>query len=168
MTLAVQFSTSGGGVLTYTGYTGGTVNAALNITQSITTPSLLLNPLFNATTGGSTFTVEVFNGSTSQGSQTGASGGAQARIQLPAGFTRPLIIEPVWNQLVSGQCQFTAILPSATTMTLPNGTSLTGDRVVFTEEINPGGHYPYTGATSMDVQSNVSSYVITAESIIPH
>ena len=86
----------------------------------------------------------------------------------PAANNGPLIIEPVWNQLVSGQCQFTAILASATTMTLPNGTSLTGDRVVFTEEINPGGHYPYTGATSMDVQSNVSSYVITAEPIIPH
>lgn len=50
-------------------------------------------------------------------------------------------------------------------VTLGDGTTLTGNQVEFVEQIDDG-HYPYTGFTGIDSKASAKAYAITSESSV--
>jgi hypothetical protein len=63
----------------------------------------------------------------------------------------------------TGGCNWGLNLEQAVSVRMPNGQTVVGDEIRFSEDIHGSGHYPYLGFESIETVSTAQSFAITGE-----
>ena len=178
--ISVNFGAAGNeGSLRYSASSDGQILGRLDIARQ-GDGSFAATALYSGEEGGpSAYSVHVFNNGALVGGQNGipGSGGGPTifnGIIAHAGFGSvsndgpyyPIPYDPAPddpNPWEEGACEWTLESASGLSVTLPNGTVLTGDKIAFTEQVTPG-HTVYSHFQRVDVEGQMSSYTILGES----
>ncbi len=152
------------GTVNYDAVSGGQVVSSANVMR-IGNEMLGFQTRFTGSSAG-TYDIAIYDGANYVGGLARQIGGGVTTQPLQPGCW-------MWrrNSFRSrdlGRCvwEWVWVQPCRIIFRLPDGTTLLGDRLVFTENID-NGHYPYRNFERIGVRTNASEFQITAESTIP-
>ena len=143
--------------------------------------TLRLRSEFTGASGDSTYSVLIYRDGVLQGSLGNLSGGGSSATVADALTKRApnvgnsdIIADPMdeWFYLYwwlhffispMGGCNWGIGMDAAVSFLMPDGSTVVGDEIRFSEDIAGSGHYPYLGFEAIDTVSTASSLRITEE-----